>query len=253
MDNSTFNMNELLIQYLDGELTGREKLELETRLSSDKALQEELENLQLTRDSVRLYGLKEKVSSIHEQMMNEISAPIRKMNPGRRFVQYTLAIAASLLLIFISIQAYTFFTLSPGKLFSQNYQSYELNTVRGNETGQTAIEKAYQEKKFDEVIHLSQNSIDIESNFLAAMSNMELKNYPKAIDKYKQVIALNETANTNTFKDESEYYLSLAYLQNKNYKQAYDLMQKIHNNPDHLYHEKISNKLIRKVKWLKWR
>jgi tetratricopeptide (TPR) repeat protein len=253
MDNSTFNMDELLIRYLDGDLAGKEKLEFENRLSSNKTLQEELQSLQLTRDAVRSYGLKQKIASLHEKMMDELSAPVRKISPTRRFVQYSLAIAASLLLIFISIQAYTFFTLSPGKLFSQNYKSYGLNTVRGSGTEQTAIEKAYLEKKYAEVSGLAENSTDIEANFLAAMSNMELKNVSKAIEEYKKVITLNEAANTNVYKDESEYYLALAYMENKNYKESLSLMERIHEDPNHLYHEKISSKLIRKVKWLKWR
>ena len=253
MDNSTHDMNELLIRYLDGELSGSEKEQLEKQLNTDKLLQEELQSLQLTRDAVRSYGLKQKVASIHEQMMKEFSAPVRKINPGKRLIQYSLAIAASLILIFISIQAYTFFTLSPGKLFSGNYRSYELNTARSSGTEPTTIEKTYQEKKYSEVAALAENSTDIEANFLGAMSNMELKNISKAIEEYKKAITLNEAANTNIFKDEAEYYLALAYVQNKNYKQALDLMQKIHNNPNHLYHEKISNKFIRKVKWLNWR
>ena len=253
MDNSTPDMNELLIRYLDGELGKKEKEELEKQLLSDKILQDEFQNLQLTRDAVRSYGLKQKVAAVHEQMMDELSTPVRKISPTRRFVQYSLAIAASLLLIFISIQAYIFFTLSPDKLFSQNYKSYELNTVRGSGIEQTAIEKAYQEKKYSEVVDLAKNSTDIGTNFLAAMSNMELKNIPKAIDGYKKVISLNETANTTIFKDESEYYLSLALVQYKDYKEALPLMQKINKDPNHLYHEKISSKLIRNVKWLKWR
>jgi tetratricopeptide (TPR) repeat protein len=253
MDNSTFNMNELLIRYLDGELTGNEKIEFENRLSADKLLQEEFQSLQLTRESVRSYGLKQKVAAIHEQMMDELSTPVRKISSTRRFVQYSLAIAASLLLIFISIQAYTFFTLSSDKLFSQNYRSYELNTVRSSGTEPTAIEKAYQEKQFNEVVTLSENSNDIKINFLAAMANMELKNTSKAIEGYKKVITLNQATNTNMFKDEAEYYLSLALVQNKDYREALPLMQKIHDDPNHLYHEKVSSKFIRKVKWLKWR
>src|SRR5690242_19839067 len=147
MDNSTFNMDELLIRYLDRELTEHERMDFENQLSSNKELQEQLQSIQLTRDAVRSYGLKQKVASIHEQMMDKLSAPVRKINSRKRLVQYTLAIAASLLLIFISIQAYTFFTLSPGKLFSQNYRSYELNTVRGNGNEQSAIEKAYLDKR----------------------------------------------------------------------------------------------------------
>lgn len=253
MDNSTHDMNELLVRYLDGELVGNEKQELEKKLASDKLLLEELQNLQLTREAVRSFGIKQQVTAVHEQMMDEMVTPVRKMSSTRRIFQYSLAAAASVVLILISIIAYNFFTLSPGKLFSENYKSYELNTTRGAGTELSAIEKAYQEKKYTEVAALSESSNEIKENFLGAMSNMELQNTSKAIDEYKKVIALNETAKTNIFKDESEYYLALAYVQIKSYKQALELMQKIHNNPDHLYHEKISAKLIRNVKLLKWR
>ena len=42
MNNFTLN-TELLIRYMDGEVTGQEKLELDRRLLSEAALQEEFE------------------------------------------------------------------------------------------------------------------------------------------------------------------------------------------------------------------
>ena len=44
MDNSTNNMSEKLVQYLDGELSGREKDDLEKQLVTDKDLPGQLES-----------------------------------------------------------------------------------------------------------------------------------------------------------------------------------------------------------------
>jgi tetratricopeptide (TPR) repeat protein len=253
MDNSTHNEDVLLLRYLDGELTGAEKEEFEKRIAADKLLQEELQSLRVAREAIHSFGISQNVAKVHAQMMDELKAPVRMRSASRRIVQYSLAAAASVLLIFISIQAYIFFTLSPGKIFSDYYKSYELSITRSGGAEPSAIEKAYGEKRYSDVVVLSANSNEIEPNFLAAMSNLELKNYAAAIEGYKKVITLNERSNTSIFKDEAEYYLSLALLQNKNYTAALEYMQKIHDNPGHLYHEKISNRLLRKVKWLRWR
>ena len=253
MDNSTPDMNELLVRYLDAELAGEEKEQLEKQLATDPSLQEELQNLQLAREAVRVYGIKQKVAAVHSQMMEKFQAPVRTISSQRRIIRYSLAIATSVLLIFIGIESYVFFTLSPNKLFSENYHSYELSTARSGATEPTPVEKAYKDKNYNEVISLTEKSQDIEENFLAGMSRLELKNIPNAIEDYKKVIALNDAAKTNILKDEAEYYLVLAYISNKEYGSALELMNKIHNDPNHLYHEKITRKLIRKVKMLKWR
>ena len=56
MDNSTPNMSEKLVQYLDGELTGVEKENLERQLATDPSLKAELDSLKTTKEAVKLYG-----------------------------------------------------------------------------------------------------------------------------------------------------------------------------------------------------
>ncbi len=255
MDNSTPDMSERLVLYLDGELSGSEKNMLEQQLAADKTLQGELESLQSTREAVKLYGLKQKVASIHGQMMEELQAPVKKISSVRRMVRYSVAIAASLLLLVGGYWAYNFFTLSPDKVFASNYRSYELVTVRDGGTNEiSAIEEAYKEKKYAEVVRITfDRPFSIKELFLRAMSYSELTDNPKAIEEYKKVIAQNEGAKTNTFKQQAEYYLALSYIRNGDYDFAIDLLNKIQDDPNHLYNEKVSNKLIRQVKMLKWR
>lgn len=254
MNNSTHNTSELLVQYLDGELTGSEKDNLEKQLQADASLKAELESLQLAREAVRSYGLKEQVAGVHRQMMDELQTPVVKINSTRRIFRFTMAVAASVLLVFLSITAYNFFTLSPNKLFADNYHSFELSTVRDGNTTETLIEKAYKEKNYNEVVSLGSKINGIEEvSFLTAMSYLELNNNAKAIESFKEALVLNPGVKPSLWKDESEYYLALTYIRNKDYDLALDLLNKIQVDPIHLYHNKITNKLIRKVKMLKWR
>ena len=99
MDNSTPDMSEKLVLYLDGELAGVEKENLEQQLTADKVLQGQLDSLKSTREAVKLYGLQQKVSVIHHQMMKELQPRIKKTGSAGKFFRYSIAVAAGLLLI----------------------------------------------------------------------------------------------------------------------------------------------------------
>jgi len=253
MDNPTHDMSEALVRYLDGELTGIEKESLEQQLAADPVLQQEYENLRLTRESIRYYGLQQKVAGLHGQMMEEVKTPARMIGPAAKIIRYSIAVAASVILLVGGFLAYDFYTLSPTKIFASNYQSYELSNVRdGNGQALSPVEKAYQAKNYQQVIKLVQqsDSITVKETFLAAMSYEELGNNTGAIENYKKVIA---ESGANGVRDAAEYYLALAYIRNKDYDFALELLRKIKDDPDHLYHTKITGKLIRQVKMLKWR
>ena len=255
MDNATPNMSELLVQYLDGELQGTAEENLTKELSTNAGLQSQYESLLLTRESVRHYGLTQQVAGIHQQMMQEIQAPVRKMNSGRKTIRYIISVAASLLLIVTGYLAYNFITLSSEKVYSSNYQPFDLGTTRDGNTNLTAIETAYTGKSYKEVIriHDSKEDVSLKGEFLSGAAALELKDYASAINYFKNVIDRNKSSAVKTFNDEAEYYLVLSYIHNKDYDYALDLMRKIKDDPTHLYNEKISSKLIRQVKMLKWR
>ena len=218
-------------------------------------VQEELENLRLSLGVINLYGLNQKVAGIHGQMMKEMkpSIPVSQKGSTRRIIRYSLAIAASLLIIFLGVEAYNSFTRTPERVFAGNFQHYELSNYRDNSNEPSTIEKVYQEKKFREVITLSQTqeTDDAETNFLAALSYLELNENVNAIAGFRKVLALNQEYKTTKWKDQSEYYLALAYLKNKDIKQSLELFIKIKEEPDHIYHKKVTGKLLRQVKRLR--
>ncbi len=254
MDNSTSNMSELLVRYLDGELSGTEKENLEQQLATDNSLQEELESLKTAREAVKQFGLHHTVTGIHREMMKEMQLPVRKMNTTRRIIRYSIAVAASIILAVGGIMVYHIFTLSSNRIFASNYRSYELGTLRDGGTHETPVEKAYREKNYKEVVALTEKSqVAREESFLSAMSYLELNNNTMAIERFKRVLFLNQEDKSGLWKDEAEYYLALTYVRNKDFDLALELLYKMQGNPTHLYNQKITRKLIRQVKLLKWR
>ena len=172
-----------------------------------------------------------------------------KIKNLRRIIRYTVAAAATLLLIFILIEAYTFYTLSPEKLFAEKYEPYKVNP----DTNSTNIEKAYDRKNYGQVITLNRElRLTLKDIFLTGMAYLETKDYSRAASSFQVVIADIEDKKTK-LKDTTEYYLALAYLENRDYDQAIELMNAIHADPSHLYKAKFSRRYINRVKRLKWK
>ena len=182
-------------------------------------------------------------------------ATAKKISKARRIVRYTVAVAASIMLIFVCIVGFNFYRLSPGRLFAENYTPYELTTPPdGNDSVESKIEKAYREKNYAEVIKLNANSVlSVKDIFLTAISFLETDDPSRAISNFQVVIADVKDDKGSVLKDATEYYLALAYLKNNDYDQAIELMNTIHDNSSHLYTKKFSLKYIRRVKRLKWR
>lgn len=254
MDNFTPDMSEKLVQYLDGELSGIEKEMLEQQLAADTTLQEALESLRITSEAVHLYGLKKKVLGIHKQMMEEGHSPVKQINSRKKLVRYAVAIAASVILLIGSYMAYNFYTITPEKVFASNFQSYELVTNRDGNAEESELIKNYRGKNFSAVIGVVYDrTYTTEELFVRGMAFAELKNSDSAIAEFNKVIAANKMAAKPVYNDEAEYYLALEYVRNKNYKEALELLNTIKDSPGHLYHDKVSDKLIRNVKTLKKR
>ncbi len=256
MDNSTHGMSEQLVRYMDGELSGDDKKAVEDLLASDPELKAELESLEHTRSAVRYYGIQQKVGAVHGKIMEELSSPVVKMSSGKKFLRYSLAAAASIVLLVGAYLAYNFFTLSPNKVFSANYNTYELSTLRdGGDPESTRAEKAYREKDYKEVVRLHDAGVELtpRTEFLCGVASLELNDDAKAIKCFREVLDAAAESGQAVLKDESEYYLSLSYIRNRDYDFALPILVKIKNDPDHKYNRSVSSRMIWKVKMLKWR
>jgi tetratricopeptide (TPR) repeat protein len=254
--NNNYTNSDLLVQYLDSELSTEQKLQVETELKNNNSMQQELQNLILAKDAVQTYGVKQKVATIHKEMMGEMATAKKAPKPGlvRSIARTSMRIAASLLIVTLGLGIYQYATISLDKLFAENYQPYTLNITRGV-ADTDAMEKAYQQKDYAGVINqfTSLPATAQKENFFAGQSYLASNNYAKAVECFKKVAALNVAESKNIFKDDAEYYLALSYLKNNEFRFAYPIFINIHNNAKHLYNDKISNSVIRKLTLLDWK
>lgn len=212
------------------------------------------DEFELAREAVRQYGLRKRVAEVHREMMNELKTPVRTITPSKKVLRYSMSVAAGIILLVGAFMIYNFFTLSPDKVYASRYQAFEISTTRSNSTDD-ALVKAYREKNYREVVRIHSSGADssIAATFFAAMSNLELSNLNEAILQLEEVVGKNRDRRTPVFRDEAEYYLALSYIKNRDYDLAIPILEKIKDDPIHIYHEKVDAKLIRKIKMLKWR
>jgi len=241
---------ETIIRYLDGELTGVDLKSFEELLRKDSAVQEELDDLRLAQKAIRSYGLKTDVASVHDEMMKEFKAE-KKSSSARiyPFVRTTLKIAASLLFFLLSIGIYQYSTVSPSKLYNDNYRPYTEPVSRGA-AGTTELEKAYIGGKPAVVTGLFEKmgSADNKTDFLAAQSYLALHRPGKAIEVFNRI--LTSPPADLSFRDDAEYYVALAYLGNNQPGQARVIFERIYGDKDHPYHDRISYWMLLKLKLL---
>jgi hypothetical protein len=235
---------------MDGELPGSEFAAFEKLLSENSELRQELENLELAKMAIRSYGLKGQVAAVRREMMQE---PKEQEKPADNkiypFMRSTLKYAASLFLILSAIGIYMYTTTSSSKLYKENYEPYKLSISRGENTN-TALEKAFNTGSYNDVISTFKTLANPggKENFLVAQAYLATHQPGKAIQSFNQVV--NAAGPGNTFKDDASYYLALAYIEANQPAKALPVFEKIHADPDNLYHDKVSYWTLLKLKLL---
>ena len=239
--------NDLLIRYLDGELSPAERNALTERLRTDAALQEQLTSLQVAVQAIRQFGTTEKVRSIHAEMMQELKGqPKAKVVSFNKTVRFVLAIAASVVVLFIGVRLYTAAQVSPEKLYDQSFVDFNVSASRGNNESLSVIETHYQQKAYDAVISdLRSANLSAKDSLLVGLAYLHQNRTPQAIGFFK-----NLAYSVNDFQQDAEFYLSLSYLKNQEYAKALPLMQKIVGDSKHLYHDQLPEEAVEKVKKL---
>jgi tetratricopeptide (TPR) repeat protein len=250
-------MNELLQQYMDGQLDASGISRVETLLGEDDTLQQQLANLQHARDAVRLYGLKEQVAGIHMQMMQEMGNTAKVVSlPAKdkpRTIRNILRIAATVVVFLAGLLIYRNATPDASRLFADNYTIYKLDVARNaGGTRPSEIEEAYRQGKMDKVLLITQDKVapTAKELFLAGNAALEKGETAKAITFFTTVGQMNQSNPDAGFKEDAEYYLGLSYLKQKQPTEAFRIFQTIHDRPAHLYHEKATNALLQKIKKL---
>jgi tetratricopeptide (TPR) repeat protein len=249
--NNNQQPTEKIIQYLDGDLTGEELKDFEIMMTESTEIQEELKNLMLAKKAIQYYGLKSQVASVHHNMMDELKMDNQGSSERRiyPFIRNTLKIAASLFIIGIAFGAYQYVTITPSKLYQENYQPYKVSVSRG-ETSASNLEKTYINGDLNQTISVFEKlgKPGIKDYFLGAQAYMATHQPLKAIGGFNKILLNNSP--DNTFKDDAEYYLAESYLENNEPLKAKPILEKIYADSDHMYHDQVSYWTLLKLRIL---
>ena len=168
----------------------------------------------------------------------------------REILRYGMAIVAVIILIVAVIKTYQFLQLSADGLYKEVFVNYELPLSDDSSSAKMVkIENLYRKKSFKAIIAEAKKPRvpDDKTFLLIGISYLETNDPFNAIATFRQIKP------GGNYKQEAQYYLSLAYLKNNDYDQALGLMQQIKNNNSHPYHEHFSSSFLNKIKTLKWK
>jgi tetratricopeptide (TPR) repeat protein len=254
---NNYTNSDLLVDYIDNNLSLEEKIKVEAMLQNDETIQTELDNLVLAKNAIEYYGIRKQVRLIHQNMManNAEEQPIKKEKGIiRSMVKWSIRIAASLLIVMLGLGVYQYATITSDKLFDENYSAYTISVTRG-EVSETFMEKAFQEKKYEAVIAAFLNVKDAtqKESFIAGHAYLETKNYEKANEAYNAVLLKNKATQQTIFNDDAQYFLAMSYLKNKKINLAKPIFENINNTSTHLYNDKVSSTFMRNLKLLSWK
>jgi TolA-binding protein len=239
--------NDKIINYLDGLMNDHERTEFENRLRQDPQLQQQLQDIKVAVEAVRQFGARDKVGSLHREMMKELQPEKNKARVIniRKTIRYTTAVAASILLILAGVQTFSYFNNTPDRLYNTAFVDYTLSSERGVSQNASEIEVEYKKGAYDRIVaNRNRPGLTARDSFLTAIS------FLKTGDEGEAIHWLQAVHHYGPNYQDAQFYLSLAYLKNRNYKNALHLMTKIHDDPSHPYHVNVSDALIEKVRKL---
>jgi hypothetical protein len=238
-----------LTDYIDGILSQAETLKIEAALQNNEILQIELLQLTKAQQIIKDYGIANKVKTIHQQMMLDISKKeIQKPAKVFNITKILLRIAAILLVAFSVFAIYQYSTINHNNVFANANDLYTVNNTRAENVLDSST-SLYATKNYSAVIanFVKKQNASITETFLTGQSYL-------ATNDYKNAISCFEKINTqNLFKDDVDYYKALAYLKNNDADKAYTLFEAIKNNKNHLYNDKVTTSFMLKLQLLKWK
>lgn len=190
-------------------------------------------------------------SDVGENKGNTSSAKVVRMQALKWFMR----VAAILILFAGGWLAYQYADNSSAKLYAEIYQPYNVNTNRSgiDDIVPHNMLQQFKNKDYVAVIRTFQ-SLPVTNNrekFLAAYAWHETGKYDLAITALEQILQNNNKTGSRLYNDEAEFYLGLSYLKMKENETAFAYFQKIRNNPNHTYYERVSKWTITRFKWIK--
>ena len=228
---------DLIEKYLEQRMSAEERQKFEQAMIDNPAIKEEIElHRQVT---ATLKGEKvHELRSVLKAVDKNWGAEKKEQKGVARTINFrrVIAIAATVLLM---VMSYQFFFTSGGpvsneQLFADNFQPYQmLLSQRGLSEGEKNIVlenaiSAYSKGNYQSAAsffqQLSQNDpTDISYQFYLAVAQLGAKENDTSINLFQNIISTEG----HPFKEQSQWYLALAYLQNGDNENARKTLSEI--------------------------
>jgi tetratricopeptide (TPR) repeat protein len=232
---------EWIDRYVGGELDeeSRRKFEAELKVNRDLALEYNLENdLSKALEQDDMIDFRAKCMEAQEEVNLAEKKLVRIVHITRK---YWYA-AASVLLIGLIVGGMLLFNpggYSPEKLFRMYYSSETIGPSRSGNVDMVEALRYFSkndfqaaEALFDEI--LANDPANIAVKYYSGISNIEIKNYPKAIQMFEAIV----NNGNNLYIDNAEWYLGLTYLASQQVDKADKIFRGIADNEKHDYNAK---------------
>jgi tetratricopeptide (TPR) repeat protein len=241
-DNSANDTTQLLIQYMDNELSVLEKETVKKMLASDEKLFEQYQYLLAAKDAIRSKGLKQRVQTLQAEFLkerNKITIPAKIVRSSTVFKTF-MRVAAIFLFAIAGFGVYEYASTTNQSVYNESFTSYQSPVNRSNENTND-LSRIYNAGKYTDVIsrvNLKQQK-NQQDYFLAAQSYLQLNQPAKAIENFKKVEDLNNKNTARYFVEETNYYLMMAYIKTGDIKSAKEKMNIILTDKNHLYYNNV--------------
>jgi hypothetical protein len=222
-------------------------------------IQEETEQHFIAVKAIEYASIRDQVAAVHTRYTSPtLVQPIQPVKPKVISISRTkwitrIAAGVALFIGLYFVQDSIF--MNPEKLYQNNFQEYYINTERSSEVAvSSTMVESFRKSNFKDVLS-NYNKLSNPSNkehFLAGFASLKIYNFQDANKFFNFIISRNnDNKNGNLYQDEAEYYLALTYLKTGNTAEAYQLMKKIYNDPNHTFNESISKWTLMRMRWVK--
>ncbi len=239
-DNSTDDITEMLVRYIDNELSPDEKPVVEKMLFENADINERYQYLLAAKQAIRYQYLKQRVHALHNKYINsEIAETIPPAIVKLSVFKIFLRVAAVLIAVIAGSAIFEYATTTDQSVYNNNFINYELPVNRGV-SNTNSIDSLYSAANYTAVIKSFEEKPqkNQEDYFIAAQSYLHLDNTDMAIQSFLEVKKLNDASTQKYFVDETDYYLALAYIKASNIDAAENLLTNITADKQNLFYDK---------------
>jgi TolA-binding protein len=206
--------------------------------------------------AIQRHQIQLQLSAVHQEYKSRITehpAQKAKVLPLRLPWKWVLRAAVAVILMVSVWFVYQYTSVSSEKLYSELYQPYYPNTSRGEVPASHNMVGEFRNKNYKGVIGIFEG-IASPSNreyFLAACAYLETGNYRASVNGFEKILSHNKQSGSRLYNDEAEFYIGLSHLRLKESAAARNYFEKIYEDKNHTFHDRVTKKVMKQLRWLR--